>query len=773
MASPPDHTIRNNDLGWVIKPAGNDSNFMQKSQQQPAKAGFGPADVLYVLFKHKWLILLLSLLGLGAAATVFLKQEPLYVSQAQLLVKYVRDSETVDQYQSQLAPGSAKADNVMSTQIAILTSTNLALEVAEKIGIDRILPDAGGNGTPSAAAGAILKNLVAGIGQSYNVLHIMYGNKDPELASEVLEQVVKSYKVMHREIHRPPDSYERVAEETQEVHERLQKTEQELNEIRTANGVLSLDEAISEITVQRVAVLKDLMGFRTELADREATISALETAMGVQPADESVDEPGDPAPTEAITEYRTVMELLAFYQKAKVELRIKYKQGNPILARNQREIAKNEAKRRELIAKHPKLVAAAEVIEKDSTSPKWNLVREKASLYAIQSKIDLNQEFLKELTEQFRKRYVIGAKIEKLVRKREMEDEEYRSNVAKLKNATIDHNLDSGQMPNIRAIDDPTEPVRTYDAMTKKLIFGLAGGGIALGLGLSFLIELLFDRRVKRPIEIQARLQLPLLLTIPYLRDRNRGRLVLDHGQSQPKIANGNHDLLLQEPVEDEITIGGPTKRTGHFILPYSETIRDRIIFNFEVNNVKHKPKLVAVTGLSDGAGSSTIAAGLAKSFSDISGTKVLLVDLSSYHPEENLLFGEIRRHSLNSALHLAKDKEFKNSSQSLYYASATARRDDSGISTFSPVHLYELMPHLEASEYDYIIFDMPPVDQTSRTLTMAGLMDKVLLVLDAENTSRDGLMWGYSELIKGRADVSCIFNKTRSHVPGWLAGNN
>jgi Mrp family chromosome partitioning ATPase len=80
-------------------------------------------------------------------------------------------------------------------------------------------------------------------------------------------------------------------------------------------------------------------------------------------------------------------------------------------------------------------------------------------------------------------------------------------------------------------------------------------------------------------------------------------------------------------------------------------------------------------------------------------------------------------------------------------------------------------MPELQASEFDYIIFDMPAVDQTSRTLTMAGLMDKVILVLDAENTSRDALKWGYSELVKGRADVSCVFNKTRAHVPGWVIG--
>jgi Mrp family chromosome partitioning ATPase len=92
---------------------------------------------------------------------------------------------------------------------------------------------------------------------------------------------------------------------------------------------------------------------------------------------------------------------------------------------------------------------------------------------------------------------------------------------------------------------------------------------------------------------------------------------------------------------------------------------------------------------------------------------------------------------------------------------------------TFTPHHLYELMPEMQASEYDYIIFDMPAIDQTSRTLNMAGMMDKVILVLDAENTSRDALKWGYSELVKGRADVSCIFNKAHVHVPGWVIGGS
>ena len=65
----------------------------------------------------------------------------------------------------------------------------------------------------------------------------------------------------------------------------------------------------------------------------------------------------------------------------------------------------------------------------------------------------------------------------------------------------------------------------------------------------------------------------------------------------------------------------------------------------------------------------------------------------------------------------------------------------------------------------------MPPVGPTSPTLAMAGFMDKVLLVLDAESTNRESLSWSYGELEKGRADVSCVFNKAKSVAPRWVAG--
>ena len=43
---------------------------------------------------------------------------------------------------------------------------------------------------------------------------------------------------------------------------------------------------------------------------------------------------------------------------------------------------------------------------------------------------------------------------------------------------------------------------------------------------------------------------------------------------------------------------------------PYFEALRDRLVTYFDVNGLKHHPKLVAVTGCAKGAGVTTIAAG-------------------------------------------------------------------------------------------------------------------------------------------------------------------
>lgn len=750
----------------------------QKSQSSANKGGFGVDDVIFILFKHKWMILVLGLIGLGAAGAIHMSRVPLFQSEAKLFVRYVIERSSADQYQTQSTPGAGRVDPVINTEIELLTSNNLAKKVAEKVGVDRLLPNAQGYGDVSAAAGKIRSELLVAVGRSNNVIHVIYGNEDPKLSKEVLGELVEMYCKEHIAIHRNTAAKDIVKAQVTEVEKTLEGLKDDLQKLRTGYGRMSLEEATGALAAQRSRIEEELNATEAELAEQTAKLAAIEKIMGEAPKAVPVDAGAadpEPIPISVVSEYKTAVQLLPELQRKDMELRMKFTQGNRLVELNRQQIAKLDARRKALVESYPGLEQEVRMAEKDPGSPQWNLINERANLDAIRAKKQVFEAQLAAIKDEFGRQLEVGQRIEELEGRKKMAEAEYRSLLDSLRAAELDTLIGPSQMPNIKVVQDPTEPIKTYDEKSTKIVLGLAGGGFALGLGLAFLIELILDRRVKRPVEIQAKLQLPLLLTIPMFRRREKPGTFLGNAATTqvPRIGSGPVEGAPNGSGGELAETDYAMRRSGHFILPYTETIRDRIIFNFEVNNVTHKPKLVAVTGLSEGAGASTIAAGLAKSFSDIQGSKVLLVDLSSFQPEDNPLFGEVPRHSLNGALHLARNTQFRESQQNLYLANATARRDETGLTSFSPVHLYELMPHLQASQYDYIIFDMPPIGQTSRTLTMAGLMDKVLLVLDADNTSRDALTWGYGELTKGKADVSCVFNKSRSYTPGWLIGEN
>jgi hypothetical protein len=291
-----------------------------------------------------------------------------------------------------------------------------------------------------------------------------------------------------------------------------------------------------------------------------------------------------------------------------------------------------------------------------------------------------------------------------LERERELEATNYKYFEASLERAHVDETLDPSRMPNISVVQKPSPAARTIGDV-KKIVLALAGGGLALGIGLALLIELVLDRTIKRPLELEDQLSIPLLLSVP-------------------RFAH-NGDLRLRADNTDNDLMKGLPERTGgsiapweseHCIRPFCDALRDRLIFYFQLNRMTHKPKLVAVTGLSKGAGASTLAAGLAASLSEEGRGKVILVDEQP----------DLKR-------------------------------------------FYRLVSEFKGSEYDYVIFDLPSLSNTSPTVAMAGFLDKVLLVVEAEKSNRDAVKRAYEKLAAGHARVSVVFNKSRPTGLKWL----
>ena len=341
-----------------------------------------------------------------------------------------------------------------------------------------------------------------------------------------------------------------------------------------------------------------------------------------------------------------------------------------------------------------------------------------------------------------------------------------------LERSHINAQLDTGKTPNIKSVQSPSPPSRDWKK-TQKTTAMLAFGGILAGLAWAFLIELVLDRSVRRPVEIEAKLKVPLFLSIPDLARNGHARLAKIADRRQLQLKN------TAEPAKADAPAGGgdpaPGKNDALQVVslernpalhPFCEALRDRLIVYFEVNNLTHKPKLVAVTSAGHGAGVSSIAAGLAASLSETGDGNVLLVDMNLEQGAAQQFYKGKAGCGLDTALQ-AETKQNALVQENLYVVNGNAKSAE--LPGILPKRFAALVPRLKASDYDYIIFDMPPVSQTSLTSRLSRFMDMTLLVVESEKTGIEVVQKANTWLAESGATVGAVLNKTRQYVPERL----
>ena len=638
-------------------------------------SGMKLGDILFALFKRKLTIVVCAALGILAAAALYRFYPPSYESQAKLLVRYVLERSGVDPVEAEKAGAASnnEGDRVIGAEMEILTSWDLAVQVAQAIGPRRLLPTTR-EPTEREAASSIILGLKVISNKGSNIILISYKNPNPEMAALVLQELLSRYFVKHLEVHRSAGAFDFVAQQTDEVRARLNQTEDALKSLREKTGIASLKEGSAALTTEAAKTQEQLNAAEADLAEQQALVNQIAE------------------------------------KKEKKGWRTKTSSS-----------------------------------EKSPQSVKAQVAGTQAKVAALKSRLRDIQQRTKQLAE-------LAPQIEELERKREMEEANYKYFSASLEKARIDEALDPSKMPNISAVQRPSPPAlvtKTRD----KVALGLAGGGIALGIALALLRGLVLNQTVGRPLQLETQLHIPLMLSIPYANGQfalprtgspaNPGALTT--GRRHPKLA----------PWE-----------AGHFMRPFCDAIRDRLGLYFELNHLTHKPKLVGVTGFSEEVGASTLAAGLAASLSETNDGKVLLVDVNLGPEEVHPFFKGKPAYPLNKAL---KPSGSITSAADNLYLATVGSPNTGGPAQIGLKKFFDMMPNLKASDFDYIIFDMPALDQTSPTWGMAAFMDKLLLIVEAEKDNREVIKRSYGKLIAERNNVAVVVNKSRSYVPKWL----
>lgn len=348
----------------------------------------------------------------------------------------------------------------------------------------------------------------------------------------------------------------------------------------------------------------------------------------------------------------------------------------------------------------------------------------------------------------------------------------YRSMATKLADSHLDQALEISKTPNINWIQKPSPPFQDWKK-TDKITAMLAFGGILAGLAWAFLIELILDRSVRRPIEIETKLKVPLFLAIPDVSRNGHSRLARTAERRRLSLNNaaetveGDGSTAVSNPAPGQNSALQVVSLERNLSLqPFYEALRDRLIVYFEVKNLTHKPKLVAVTSAGQGAGVSSIAAGLAASLSETGEGNVLLVDMNVEQGAAQQFYKGKAGCGLDTALKTETQGEAL-VQENLYVVNGNSNSIE--LPGILPKRFSALVPKLKASNYDYIIFDMPAVSQTSLTSRLARFMDMVLLVVESEKTGLEVVQQANTWLAESGATVGAVLNKTRQYVPKRL----
>ena len=768
---------------------------MNEKTNGTATNGISRDDIIFILSRHKWKIGIISTLAILIAGLVYFLWPLPYRSEARLLIKYVVDSKAPAQMgapNSRVSSPDDRGETILNTELEVLGSFDIALDVAKTVGASNILAKAGGGNDVAAAAALIRKNLSLDVPKRSSVIHLVFQHDDPAMLQPVLNALIDEYYKKHLAIHRDPGQLgDFLTQQTDNLHSRLLQTEQALRDAKTNAGIISIEDTKKVYSEQIAHVQDAILQAEAELAERQAAAAEMakltHSDLPVLTNSPSTSTNEATAPSAKVDEYKRLCALIDKLSTRQQELLIQFTPENSWVKQVGEQIAQNEKLKQNLEATYPSLVGTKLSLPKsggnDSRAPQLDLTAELARVSGLQSKIKILTQQLDEIQKAAARMYASEASISDLQRKYYLQETQYNYFSMNLEQSRIDEALGASRVSNISQIQAPTPPGRDNQKLQKASL-GILGGGIALAFGLAFLIELYLDQTIKRPVEIENKLGLPLFLSIPRL-NLTKPRKSLP-GSKMPLLenaaankSNGDHTKSADNHSTNGSDKSGPVATTTHTnghqvtpwdprypLRPYSQALRDNIITFFEVNNLTHKPKLVAVTSCSDGAGVSTIAAGLAASLSETGEGNVLLVNMN----QDDGAIQQFHKGGLTCDLDDALETEKRDSAQvqsNLYVANET--HDNDSLPVILPKRFKSLVPRLRASDYDYIIFDMPEVGQITPTQRLARFMDMVLMVVESEKTDRDTAKRVGSVLAGTKTNVGVVLNKTRDDASARL----
>ena len=223
---------------------------LEQERQAPAMR-----DYLTVLFKHKTKIVTIFLATVITVTIWSFLLPPTYEAKSSLMVKFGREYVNRPGMGETRSIMSLNQEEVLNSEIQILTSRDLIEKVLTTLKVETVYPDLvkspPTNMTPLEAAilTAGEKLTVEGVKKS-NVIEVAFQHKNPQVAARFVNLLVDYYKEKHLQVFSDPQSSFFDSQFAQ-FEQKLKQSENQMEAFKQKNRVFSLEEQRSLLLRQR------------------------------------------------------------------------------------------------------------------------------------------------------------------------------------------------------------------------------------------------------------------------------------------------------------------------------------------------------------------------------------------------------------------------------------------------------------------------------------------------------------------------------------------
>ncbi len=692
-------------------------------------------EYVRVLVKRKWTVLACLVIIFSVVAIASLKMTPIYEARGSIAINKP-DSGLVNFSNSPTFNVDYYDPTEMETEVKILQSDLLALQIVKELGLDR-RPEFGGKTAPlpssldlapdplqadsgrtTSLLSSFRSNLKVALAPNTHIIEVHYRSPDKDLAANVVNTLMTTYTENNfkSRFDSTMQASDWLSKQLVDLQMKVETSQEKLVHYQKEHEILGIDDKQNITTAKLDELNKELTSAESERMDKESIYRLVQAgdADTIASAASVLDSAGVNSQSSGglLESLRTKAADLKIQA---AELNTQFGPAYPKLAQINNQLKEIDA---QLLAETKKLSGKI-----------------KGQYMAALQREDMLRDALEKQKQEANKLNESAIEYSLLKRDLDTNRQLYEGLLEKLKEAGVSAGLRSNNFRIVDVARVPTGPIEPNIPRNLSFAFML---GLTSGVGLAFLLEGL-DNTVRTTEQAQMISGLPPLGMIPL------GSRTAREGAKPKRLV-----IASSKEVVELITQVRPQSQMAESY----RALRTSLL----LSNLGAPPKVIMVTSALPQEGKTTTSINCAVVLAQ-KGIRVLLIDADLRRPSIHKTLGMGPRSGLSNVLTGSATLE-----SAITHSPILPNLDVLPAGTPPPnpaellasTNMRDVLQELRG-QYDHIVVDTPPTLSVTDAVVLSPRADAIVLVIRSGQTTKQALRRSRDILTQVNAKVSGV----------------